>query len=54
MIFKTKSTSEWTIVAQSILLNNKDLGLKVAKDIVLSPHLPYLYLPEADWSHIAY
>lgn len=54
MIFPSKSTKEWTLISPKILLNNADLGLAVAKDLVLSPHLPYLYLPEADWSHIAY
>jgi len=26
----------------------------VDKNIEISPHLPYLYLPDGEWSHFAY
>jgi len=26
----------------------------VDKDIEISPHLPYLYLPDGEWSHFAF
>lgn len=32
--------------------NNYLTGIK--KNIHIDPHLPYLYLPEADWTHFAF
>jgi hypothetical protein len=35
-------------------LNGVEFLSGVDKDIEISPHLPYLYIPDGEWSHFAF
>lgn len=49
---KTIDSSEWTLWADQVSLNNEDF-LDEKNKIDLSPHLPYMYVPDDAWSQFA-
>lgn len=52
--FKTKDSTSWAVTANNFLLDGLSYVSGVIKDIDFSPHLPYLYLPNGDWTHFAF
>lgn len=52
--FKTKDSTSWTIEADAFYLDGDSFVSGIKKDIDFSPHLPYLYLPNGDWTHFAF
>jgi hypothetical protein len=53
-MFKTNSRSKWSIPAQDIWFNDEKILDGVEKLLELNPHLPFIYIPEADWTHFGY
>ena len=54
MNFKTKDEKSWAVTAKDFYLDGDTFLSGVKKDIDFSPHLPYLYLPNGDWTHFAF
>jgi len=54
-VLKTVDEKSWTLVASEFTYNNTSVFTNTAvKNIDLNPHLPYLYIPEGDWTHFAF
>ena len=53
-VLKTKDEKSWTLSASEFLYNGTSLITGIDKRIDLNPHLPYLYIPDADWTHFAF
>jgi len=53
-VLKTKDEKSWTLSASEFLYNGTNLITGIDKRIDLNPHLPYLYIPDADWTHFAF
>jgi hypothetical protein len=51
---RTRNAKNWVLKSQEIKLNGVSFLSGVDKDIDISPHLPYLYMPDGEWSHFAY
>lgn len=51
---KTKDNVSWTIRADKFYLGGEEFVSGNNKDMDFSPHLPYLYLPNGDWTHFAF
>lgn len=54
VVLRTKSEKSFTLIAAEFYYGAVNLLSGVAKDIELNPHLPYLYVPDADITHIMY
>ena len=54
-VLKTENEKSWTLKSSLFSYNGTNLFTSVVeKNIDLNPHLPYLYIPDADWTHFAY
>ena len=53
-VLKTANEKSWTLIASEFMYNNKSLLTGVNKNVDLNPHLPYLYIPDGDWTHFAF
>lgn len=53
-MFKTNDVDEWSIPSSFIYFNGAALLSGIQKKIEFDPHFPYIYIPEGDWTHIAY
>lgn len=51
---RTRDSRNWVLKSSEIKLNGVSFLSGVDKDIDISPHLPYLYMPDGEWSHFAY
>jgi hypothetical protein len=51
---RTRDAKNWALLSQEIKLNGVSFLSGVDKSIDISPHLPYLYMPDGEWSHFAY
>jgi len=51
---RTRDSRNWVLKSQEIKLNGVSFLSGVDKSIDISPHLPYLYMPDGEWSHFAY
>ena len=53
-VLRTKDETSYTLIASKFFYGTHDLlpNTGVTKDIELSPHLPYLYVPDADATHL--
>ena len=49
-VLRTKNEKSWTLLAGNIMYNKTLVLTGVNKEINLSPHLPYLYIPDSDWT----
>ena len=52
--FKTKDSNSWIVNAKDFYLDGETFVTGIVKEIDFSPHLPYLYLPNGDWTHFAF
>lgn len=50
--FRTYSTAHWDLKANSFMLGGKTF-LGDRRVISIDPHIPYLYIPNADWTDFA-
>ena len=51
-VLKTQDEKSWTLTASKFMYNNTSLlNNEVEKNIDINPHLPYLYIPNADFTH---
>ena len=46
--------ASWTLSASEIYLNGNNTLTNITKQIHMMPHLPFMYIPDADWTHVAY
>lgn len=46
-LFKTKDTSSWAIPVESFTF--QDLTTTVARDFIIDPQFPFVYIPKDDW-----
>jgi hypothetical protein len=53
-VIRTTNSRNWVVAASEFKLAGITLLTGIDKDIDISPHLPYLYMPDAEWSHFAY
>lgn len=53
-MFKTDSVKAWSLPATNVYWNHKLFLTDIAKNIELNPHLPYMYIPQGAWTHLAY
>ena len=44
----------WTLMAKNFYMFDEVYLKDVPKKIHVDPHLPYMYLPEADYTHFAF
>lgn len=51
-LFKSGSTSSWTLQAKLILLNDIDITLSDSRTLIIDPELPYIYMPVEDRKRI--
>jgi hypothetical protein len=51
---RTNDAKNWVLKSSEIKLNGVSFLSGVDKEVEISPHLPYLYMPDAEWSHFAY
>ena len=53
-VLRTKNEKSFTLLASDFYYGDTSLLTGVPKDIDLNPHLPYLYVPDADITHVMY
>jgi hypothetical protein len=53
-MIRTTSSRSWSVAASEFRLNGVNFLTGIEKEIDISPHLPYLYMPDAEWSQYAY
>jgi hypothetical protein len=53
-VLRSKDKTNFNVKSNTFNYGTENLLNGVYKDIHLNPHLPYLYIPEADWTHVAF
>jgi hypothetical protein len=53
-VLRTKDASSYSLTASVFDYGSNSLLSGVNKNVHLNPHLPYLYVPDADATHIYY
>ena len=53
-IFPCTSNGSWNLESIYQSYNEKAFVGVGAKTMVISPHLPYLYMPKPEWTHVAF